>query len=95
MTWTYKRGRWTASRDYWLTSREEEAREKSLFWGRIQRWNKFPQLGPVPERWMKYGGKPPFMVAMQELLIGYYSPAIREMVNTPSPLLRFIGKRAS
>lgn len=93
MNWTYKRGRWIAHRDYPRTSRENEADEKLRFWRYIARWQKFPQLGPVPARWMKYGGEPPFSVVMHEVLRAIYLPVVRHLLNQPSPFLAYLEKR--
>jgi hypothetical protein len=86
--WTYKRGRWTASP--W-PGREED-QEKLQLWNWLQRWEKFPQLGPPPARWMKYGGVPPFHVQVGVLLKAFYGEPVREMFNNTSPLLQFIGR---
>lgn len=90
--WTYKRGRWIARMDYPRTLREHEAEEKLRFWGYIRRWQRFPQLGPVPERWMKYGGEPPFSVVVSETLKAIYLPAVRHWLNQPSPLMQLLEK---
>jgi hypothetical protein len=93
VNWTYRRGRWTASLDYPRTIREELAAERNRKWGWQHLWKKFPQLGPIPEKWMDVGPAPKGLSAINELLIEVYSPAIRHMLNQPSPLMAFLEKR--
>jgi len=90
MSWYYKRG-WHETKEYPLVQREREAEEKIRLWGYQQRWKKFPQLGSIPAKWMKWGPPPASRLTyVSEILTAVYSPSIRGMLNEPSPLLKLL-----
>lgn len=78
--------------DYPRTLREHEAADRVEAWSRQSRWRRFPQLGAVPEKWMRFGDAPQGLSFISEVLLAVYSPALRDILNRPSPLLQFLGK---
>jgi hypothetical protein len=56
-----------------------------------RRWQRFPQLGPVPEKWV-HDEPPP---TLDEMLRAFYVEPIAECLNRPSPLLRLLEKGGS
>jgi hypothetical protein len=91
MTWTYKRGHWRKSDDYPVSARGALARERTRKWGLQARWARFPQLGPLPEKWADDPGAPTERLGhFNEILVGYYLDPISHMLNSPSPLLKYL-----
>lgn len=90
--WTYSRGKWTAPPRYGKrTEREILADDRLKKWNIQKRWAKFPQLGPIPQKWMDVGPAPQGLVPyLNEVFISVYLGPVREMMNAPTPLLRYL-----
>ena len=90
--WTYRRGVWTHHPDYPASERAAKAQERVRKWGYQSRWKKFPQLGPIPEKWMDVGPVPRGGSYMNELLMAIYEPALVHFFNQSSPLMKYLEK---
>ena len=89
--WTYTRGKWTSVTYDLATPRERLAWERVQKWGWQQRWERFPQLGSMPERWLSVGARPSGMLSLvNEILIYTYLGPVGRQLNEESILLKYL-----
>ena len=90
--WTYSRGRWIKT---WSSNDADPgeviARYKLQLWEYQRRWRRFPQLGPIPEKWTIFGPKPDRLTWISTALQAYYEGPIRRMVNDDNLLWRVLS----
>lgn len=89
MSWRYDR-RWIEIRDY-DSPRIHQAQERLNKWGWQRRWLRFPQLGPIPDKWLDVGPPPtsPTTYFNEIFLATGMIEAIAEQINAPNPLLTY------
>lgn len=87
MSWTYHRGHWIEHKEYPVSPRGAQAQDRVRKWGLQARWRHFPELGPVPEKWMDVGPSPTGVALFSECMTAFYLDPIAGMLNEPSTLL--------
>lgn len=75
--------------------RVAQAQDKVRKWELQGRWKRYPQLGPVPAKWMDVGEPPTSLSVYVSVVLDAvdYAGAIAKMMNEPTPLLRFLEER--
>lgn len=88
--WVYKRG-WRAL-DQVDTAESLRAKDQLRLWGYVFRWRKFPQLGPPPAAWLRFGEPPDGVTLFGAILLAYMSAPIIEQINSPNTLLALVSQ---